>query len=403
MNPLRSVQVLRLLSLLCDFVQQEVKLMLLHRICLRFVACQTLFAGLLFFARPAILSAAERWTPAEAQAWYAKQPWLVGCNLVPSTAISKLDMWNDLDRETIDRELGWAESIGFNTVRVFLHDICWRENKSQFFQRIDEFLAICAKRKIRPLVVIFDGVWDPDPRPGLIHQLRPGVHNSGWVQSPGRVILASEEKQERLKPYVTDLMTRFGSDERILGWDLFNEPDNSNAGSYGPLELKNKDAAAARLVRRAFDWARAVGPGQPMTVGVWHDGNYDNVDKLNQTQRAALELSDVISFHNYSGPESMESDIKQLGTYGRPLLCTEFMARGNGSTFAAILPILKREKVAAYCWGLVDGKSQTKYPWITWQTPELGEPDPWHHDVFQMNGKPYRASEVELIRSMATD
>jgi hypothetical protein len=197
--------------------------------------------------------------------------------------------------------------------------------------------------------------------------LRPGVHNSGWVQSPGRVILASEEKQEQLKPYVTDVLERFGKDARILGWDLFNEPDNPNSSSYGPLELKNKDAVAA---------------------------------KLNESQRAALELSDVISFHNYSGPDSMEADIRELRTYDRPLLCTEFMARGNGSTFEAILPILKREKVAAYCWGLVDGKSQTKYPWPTWQTPELGEPDPWHHDVFHLDGKPYRDAEVELIRKL---
>jgi hypothetical protein len=366
--------------------------------------CRTLFTGILLaIALSSSLSAAERWTVEEANAWYAKQPWLVGCNFVPSTAINQLDMWNDFDREAIDRELGWAAGIGFNTVRVFLHDICWRNNKDEFFQQIDEFLDICAKHKIRPLVVIFDGVWDPDPRPGLVHQLRPGVHNSGWVQSPGRVILANDEKQGQLRPYVTDVLKKFGKDDRILGWDLFNEPDNPNGGSYGPLELKNKDEVAAKLVRRSFRWAREVGPTQPLTVGVWHDGNYDKLDKLNETQRAALESSDVISFHNYSGPESMESDIKQLSTFDRPLLCTEFMARGNGSTFEKILPVLKREKVAAYCWGLVDGKSQTKYPWPTWQTPELGEPDPWHHDIFHTDGKPYREPEVELIRKLTSE
>ena len=76
------------------------------------------------------------------------------------------------------------------------------------------------------------------------------------------------------------------------------------------------------------------------------------------------------------------------------------MARGNGSTFEAILPILKKEKVAAYCWGLVDGKSQTKYPWNTWQMPNLGEPEPWHHDIFHTDGRPYRESEVKFIREL---
>jgi hypothetical protein len=116
--------------------------------------------------------------------------------------------------------------------------------------------------------------------------------------------------------------------------------------------------------------------------------------------RAAVELSDVISFHDYGNEASMEGAIRQLRTYGRPLLCTEFMARGNGSTFEAILPILKKEKVAAYCWGLVDGKSQTKYPWATWQMPIIGEPKPWHHDIFHTDGKPYRDEEVKLIREL---
>ncbi len=376
--------------------------MLLRRNFSQGVPCVVLLTVATFIFFSAALNAAERWTPEQANAWHANQPWLVGCNFVPSTAINQLDMWNDFDRATIERELDLAESIGFNTVRVFLHDICWRENKEQFFDRVDEFLSICTKHKIRPLIVIFDGVWDPDPRPTLIHQLRPGVHNSGWVQSPGRVILANDEKQEQLKPYVIDVLKRFGTDERILGWDLFNEPDNPNGGSYGPLELKDKDAAAAKLVLRSFQWAREVGPSQPLTVGVWHGDDFSDPAKLNETQKAALELSDVISFHNYSGPESMEYNIKQLSAYGRPLLCTEFMARGNGSTFEAILPILKREKVGAYCWGLVDGKSQTKYPWATWQTPELGEPDPWHHDIFHTSGEPYRSSEVTMIRKLTS-
>jgi hypothetical protein len=113
-----------------------------------------------------------------------------------------------------------------------------------------------------------------------------------------------------------------------------------------------------------------------------------------------VELSDVISFHDYGNAASMEGAIRQLRTNGRPLICTEFMARGNGSTFEAILPILKRERVAAYCWGLVDGKSQTKYPWATWQMPIIGEPSPWHHDIFHTNGRPYREDEVKLIREL---
>jgi hypothetical protein len=349
------------------------------------------------------LFAAERWTPQQANEWYDAQPWLVGCNFIPSTAINQLEMWQPetFDLRTIDRELRWAESLGFNTVRVFLHDLPWRDDRTAFFKSVDKFLESAERHKIRPMLVFFDGVWDPDPQSGPQNRTRPGVHNSGWVQSPGRVVLADPAKQDALRPYVTDVLKRYGKDKRVLAWDLFNEADNLNGNSYGPLELKNKDDVSAQLVRKTFQWAREVAPSQPLTVCLWgHSPDWDKPEKLNKVHRAAVELSDVISFHDYGKPESMNGRIKKLRTYDRPLLCTEFMARGNGSTFEAILPILKKEKVAAYCWGLVDGKTQTKYPWLTWQMPILGEPDPWHHDIFHTDGRPYREDEVKLIREL---
>lgn len=345
----------------------------------------------------------ERWSIEQAQQWYDDLPWLVGCDYLPSTAINQLEMWQaeTFDPETIARELGWAESIGFNTVRVYLHDLPWKNDRDGFLDRVDQFLSIADQHGIRTMLVIFDGVWDPDPQAGPQCRPRPGVHNSGWVQSPGRVVLADPEKQDALRTYVVDLLQRFSDDHRVVVWDLFNEPDNPNSNSYGPLELKNKDEMAERLTRQSFAWAREVAPSQPLTVGLWRGPAWDQTEALNRVHRAALELSDVISFHNYDGPESIEARIAQLRKYHRPLFCTEYMARGNGSTFEAILPILKREQVAAYNWGLVDGRSQTKYPWSTWQMPILGEPKPWHHDILRADGTAYRQAEVDLIRSLA--
>jgi hypothetical protein len=360
------------------------------------------FIALLIFLPWSVASAAERWTPERAHEWYAAQPWLVGCNFAPSTAINQLEMWQaeTFDPETIDRELGWAKSIGFNTVRVFLHDLPWDDDREGFYERVDKFLEIAARHGIRPMVVLFDGVWDPDPQSGPQRRPRTGVHNSGWVQGPGRVVLADQKKQDALKPYVTEVIKRYANDDRVLAWDLFNEPDNPNSNSYGPLELKNKDEVAARLVRLSFDWARAAAPKQPLTVGVWRLEHWDQPQQLNQVHRAAVELSDIISFHDYGKTDVTQRRIAELKTYGRPLLCTEFMARGNGSTFEGALPIFQKEKIAAYCWGLVDGKTNTKYPWSTWQMPILGEPEPWHHEIFHTDGRPYRDAEVRLIREL---
>lgn len=363
-----------------------------------------LFAALAFLATGPLrdATAGERWTAEQANQWYAAQPWLVGCNFGPSTAINQLEMWqaDTFDPETIDRELDWAASLGMNTVRVFLHDVPWQEDRDGFYARFDKFLELAAKHKIRPMVALFDGVWDPDPQSGPQRRPRTGVHNSGWVQSPGRYILSEPARQDALKPYVTEVIKRYAQDDRVLLWDLFNEPDNDNANSYGPLELKNKDEVAARLVRLSFQWAREVAPSQPLTVGLWRGAEWDQPAKLNLVHQAALELSDVISFHDYGSPDAMNARIAQLKMTGRPLFCTEYLARANGSTFEAILPILKQQKIAAYNWGLVDGKTNTKFPWKTWQMPIMGEPDPWHHEIFHADGKPYRDAEVRHIKSL---
>ena len=168
---------------------------MLHTFCIVPVVLLASCVGVL----PAFAS--ERWTPQQANNWYHAQPWLVGCDFIPSTAINQLEMWQpeSFDAATIDRELGWAQSLGFNTVRVFLHDLPWKDNRTAFFANVDKFLEIAARHKIRPMLVIFDGVWDPDPQSGPQNRPRVGVHNSGWVQSPGRVILAEHAKQDGAK------------------------------------------------------------------------------------------------------------------------------------------------------------------------------------------------------------
>src|SRR5690348_10679224 len=184
----------------------------------------------------------QRWTEQAARDWYAKQPWLVGANYIPATAINELEMWqaSTFDPQRIDKELGWAESIGMNTMRVFLHDLLWDQDASGFKKRINTFLEIAYKHKIKPMFVLFDSCWDPFPKLGPQHAPKPGVHNSGWVQSPGAKALEDPSQYERLEKYVKGVVGAFGRDRRVLAWDIWNEPDNTNGSSYGKLEPAKK-------------------------------------------------------------------------------------------------------------------------------------------------------------------
>jgi hypothetical protein len=343
-----------------------------------------------------------RWSEKKAQDWYASEPWLVGSDYIPATAINELEMWqaDTFDPKRIDLELGWAEGLGMNTMRVFLHDLLWQQDAAGFKKRIDEFLRIADRHKIKPMFVLFDSCWDPAPKLGKQHAPTPGIHNSGWVQSPGAEALKDPAQYGRLEAYVRGVVGAFANDPRILAWDIWNEPDNVNDGSYGKLEPRNKVELVAALLPKAYGWARAASPKQPLTSGVW-TGDWNDPRKLNATQKTQLEMSDVISFHNYSAPDDFEKHVRELEGFHRPILCTEYMARGVKSTFEGILPIAKKYKVAAINWGLVAGKTQTWLPWDSWQKPYVGrEPAVWHHEVFHTDGKPYRQAEVDFIREM---
>lgn len=360
-----------------------------------------LFTAAMLVATPAV--ARDQWTPAQANSWYAKQPWLVGANYTPANAINQLEMWQPetFDPATIDKELGWAQSIGMNTMRVFLHNMLWENDPEGFKKRIDTFLTIAAKHKIKPLFVLFDSCWNPDPVAGLQHPPIPGVHNSGWVQAPGAARLKDESQYDKLESYVKGVIGAFANDDRVLGWDLWNEPNNEGGGNYP--RTPDKKAWVAKLLPQVFAWARSADPAQPLTSGVWIGENWDDMSKRDAVEKTQLTQSDVISFHDYSWPETFEKRAKQVLSYGRPVLCTEYMARGNGSTFDGSLPIAKKLNIGMMNWGFVDGKTQTRLPWDSWKKPyTFEEPTIWFHEVFRADGTPYRQAETDLIKRLST-
>lgn len=355
----------------------------------------------------AICAQTPRWSEQKAKDWYAQQPWLVGSNYIPKSAINELEMWQEatFDPEQIDKEFSWAEALGMNTMRVFLHDLLWQQDAEGFRKRLDQFLTISSRHHIRPLLVLFDSCWDPLPHLGLQHPPIPGVHNSGWVQSPGAKALADPAQVPRLKAYVQGVVGAFAKDNRILAWDVWNEPGSDTTGSYPKTEMKMADkiARVTALLPQAFAWAREMNPTQPLTSGVWDVDVSRDEQALDEIQKIQLRESDIITFHNYSWPESFKAEIAWLRRFHRPVICTEYMARSAGSTFDGSLPIAKQEHVGAINWGFVAGKTQTYYPWESWQHPYiLNDPPVWFHEVLRPDGTPYRKAEVDLIRELTS-
>lgn len=344
------------------------------------------------------LTLSGRWSTEKANQWYKDQPWLVGCNFTPSTAINQLEMWqgDTFDPKTIDRELGWAADIGMNTVRVYLHDLLWQQDSEGFLKRIDQFLGIADKHGITTMLVLCDAVWNPHPKLGKQPEPKAHLHNSGWVQSPHIDILKDITKHSSLQSYFKGVIGRFKDDKRVLCWDLYNEPGND--GEKDGMTTEEKEAICLILLGKQFKWARQVNPSQPLTTGLWsNEWVGPKVSKLNEFIAAN---SDVISFHTYNNFNRTAERVGSIKPFGRPLLCTEYLARGNGSKFETHLPYFKRNKIAAYNWGFVIGKIQTQYPWASWRRKFTEEPKIWHHDVLRPDGTPFDKSEVDLIKSL---
>lgn len=346
----------------------------------------------------------KQWSVEKANEWYEDQGVLIGANYTPRTAINQLEMWQaeTFDPETIDQELGWAADLGFNTLRVYLHDLVWKKDPEGFIKRIEQFLDIAESHDIGIMFVLFDGVWHPYPELGEQPDPKPHVHNSGWVQSPSIDVLSDTTQWGYLEEYVKGIIDHFGDDKRVQVWDIYNEPDNDNVRAYGDINLDNKFEHSLRLLKESFAWAREVNPNQPITSGLWH-GDWSDTDSMSEMDIFMVENSDVITFHCYEGPKVMKERIQALKRYDRPMLVTEYMARPRESTFENELPILMEHNVSAYNWGFVNGKTQTIYPWDSWDKEYTSEPNPWFHDVLRADGTPYDSSEVELIKKYTSE
>ena len=296
-------------------------------------------------------SVSARWSVSQAQKWGKENGWLCGSNFIPSTSINQLEMWQaeSFDTATINRELGWAEAIGMNVMRVYLHHLAWQVDRVGFKKRMGTYLDISQKHSIKTVFVFFDDCWSPTYTAGKQADPKPGVHNSGWLRDPGDLLFTDATLIKTLEIYVKDILTTFKDDKRIVVWDLYNEPGNYD---YNEKSLP--------LLKKVFEWGWSIRPSQPLSSGVYN--GKDN-DKIYDIRKFQAQNSDIITYHNYDGPELHQKAIDTLKTYNRPMICTEYMARKYNSLFTNITPMLRRQNIGAINWGLVTGKTNTRYAW----------------------------------------
>ncbi|MEK0316788.1 sialidase family protein [Cohnella sp. 56] len=355
------------------------------------------------------------WSTDKAWNWYQKQGWIVGCNYVPGNCINTTEIWqaynHDKVRTVIEKELALAAYTGINSIRMLLPYEVWQHQHDGFMSRFDAFLDLIEAYGITLMPIFFDDCGrgpvefasggqprfgkQPDPVPGhhggypprqVVHSVNPTYHMAD-----------NRDNWPEMERFVRELVGKYRQDTRILAWDIWNEPGNSGSGGYGNV---NKSLEA---MEAAFAWAREMDPVQPLTAAPW-DFYHDYFERcspgeLTPIELRAVELSDVVSFHYYGPLARSEQLIEAFKAHGRPLFMTEWLHRPFNNEVKEHLPLFKREGIACYHWGLVNGKTQTHEPWDWIMDMDL-DFSAWQHDLYKPDGSPYRHAEIELFRSL---
>lgn len=351
----------------------------------------------------------QRWTKEQARHWQEKHGWLVGFNYLPRTAGNWIEMWQEEDFAAgiINQELGWAAAVGYNCLRTNLSYQVWADDREGLHQRLEDFLALCNKHAISVILTLMDDCEFSDQPPTTGKQPAPleGIHNSIALGSPGRRFVCQPNLWPKLEHYIKDIIETYQQDERVICWDLYNEPTNRMVFSTkkdADYLKRFPESFSHDLMIQTFQWAREINPSQPLTVAAWKtlDDNSDYQFHFdNDTDQLALSLSDIITFHGYTSNEEMQKMIAAMKAHERPIMCTEWMARHANSTIKQQLPLLKRHHVSCFQWGLVNGRTQTHIPWPHIKVDNM-EKHLWFHDLLYADGTPYDNEEIAVLKQL---
>ena len=347
----------------------------------------------------------ERWSEERANEWYAKFGWLRGCNFIPSCCANRLDMMQSYEFEkhfeVAKKELELCKEIGFNSIRLFPEFNVWLYEHDSFMENLERYIALADSLGINVLMgLTSEAVL---PRGGKYVPKNFGKQEYAWGYHMGRWPLTEEQKaqepyhyleleetSEKFAEMIREIVGKYANDERIIVWNVYNEPG---------IILKDR---AIPLLKKMFEICREINPIQPLCADVFYS-YYGKTET--EPERLALELSDVISFHSYMPYDYLIPQLKELKKLNRPIFMTEWLSRVSHNNVKELYPLFYLENIACYCWGFVLGKTQTNEPWESyWDHYYSGDPNAkydfskWQHDLFRPNYRPYDPEEIKIIK-----
>lgn len=350
-----------------------------------------------------------KWSRDKAWEWYNSRPWIRGFNGYPSNCANKVAIWQEYNHDEVERQIEYefdlAKKTGFNAVRAILSFEVWLYQHDSFMNNLERYLALASKYGIGVMIVLGNDCLVPKELYafklgeqkvdwGYHSGLKRGQH-AGCHTTHGYALHDEPEYAEKFIQMVNEISAKYAKDERILIWDVWNEPGNSMRGDLS-LEIMEKSFAAIR----------SHGNIQPATAGAYRYASHGQFRVDAKIELRALELSDIVSFHCYQPVDDLVGIIEALREdYGRPIINSEWLNRIFENSIHRIMPIFYLENIGSFHWGLIQGYSQTYEPVLP--IYDMADADPkydtrlWMHDLYHFNGRPYDKSEIELIQTLS--
>ena len=349
-----------------------------------------------------------RWSKEKAWEWYNSRPWIRGCNYMGSDCANRIDQWQEYGFEeklkTADREFALMEKIGYNSIRIIIEYEVWDRQHDGFMDRLDRYIETAWRHGITSMIVLSNecSVRTPTFQPAVFGEqfwewgFHGGKEWKTWYAHGTDTrynLLDDPEVVPHYYDMVREIMTKYARDERVIAWNVMNEPGNGRASKSLPH------------LKKFFEIGREIDPIQPLMADVWR--GMKNCRATTEIEQYALEKSDVISFHSYTSYDDNIRLIYQLKKIGRPAINTEWLHRFY-QKLEEIFPLYFLERIGCYQWGLVQGKYQTyEYSQATWQKYERDGYEAvkhidftkWCHDLYRFGGRfPYDPKEIEVIK-----
>ncbi len=353
----------------------------------------------------------RQWTKEEAWTWYNRQPWIRGWVGYPSNCVNRIALWQKHNHqavtEQIEREFALAKETGFNAVRTVIQFEVWYHEHDSFMANLEDYFMLADKYGLKVLLTLGNDccapkefyvppVFGEQPVDWGYHSgISHGPHAGGYT-APGYQLIDDPLYTEEYYRMVDEIAAKYAKDPRLQVWNIWNEIGNNR-----------REMMSVPHMERFFEIVRSHDPIQPLTAECYRYSADNRV--TTPAEIRAMELSDVISFHCYLTFDRTVQLIEHLKeTYDRPLFCTEWLHRIGNNRVEEIFPLFYLEKVACYCWGLVQGFSQTWEPHGCFMQ-QIADPNYhgslqlhlWQHDLYRFNGLPYIASEIALIQKFA--